>query len=110
MIKKEFSQKTKILAVQLVVLPIYLVNTEAGLAVYLLASWLPYLALPLVVSVSLLKSHILQTELTDPQFWTFSVLLWVGGEVPGINLKLSNLNSVNVFNLDIDNIHHSKKT
>ena len=102
MIQEEFCQKAEVLTVQLIVLPIHLVNAEASLSVYLLPSWLPYLAFSLMISVSLLQSHILQTELADPQLWTFSIVLRVGGEVPGVNLELSNLYSVDVFNLFID--------
>ena len=105
MIQKKFCQKAQVLTVQLEVLSVYLKDTKTGFPIYLLARWLPYLALSLMISISLLKPHILQAELADPQLWTFTIVLRIRGKVPGVNLEPSNLNSINVFNLYGEDSH-----
>ena len=39
-----------------------------------------------VVLVALLQSHVLQTILAYPQLSLFAILLWIGREVPSVNL------------------------
>ena len=52
-----------------------------------------------VMPICFLHAHVLETVFTDPQFWHFPILLWVGTEVPCIYLIFSHLDFVYVFDL-----------
>ena len=60
-----------------------------------------------MVFIRFLKPHIFETVFTDPEFTTLSIILRIGGEIPGVNLKPTNLDPVNIFHLE--QFHLSKK-
>ena len=59
--------------------------------------------------VSLLQLHVLETELADPKFWALAILFRIGSKIPSLNLKSSNLNSVDIFHLAEQNSGHFRK-
>lgn len=50
-----------------------------------------------MIAVRAFQSHVFQTKFTDPQFGLFTIILWVGGEIPGINLIPPDLYFINVL-------------
>lgn len=50
-----------------------------------------------VMSEGLLVLHVLEAVLADPQLGLFPIILWKGREVPGVDLKVSNLDLVHVL-------------
>ena len=53
----------------------------------------------IIIPVGLLQFHVLEAVLAEPEFGDFSVLLWVGAEVPGVDLESADLDSVNELDL-----------
>lgn len=49
------------------------------------------------MSEGLLVLHILEAVLADPQLGLFPIILWEWREVPGVNLKVSDLDLVHVL-------------
>ena len=108
------------------VLSIHLKDAVVPLPVNLLPRGVPHCALPLhmvdlvprnisvqffhlMEPVGLLQLHVLETELADPKFWALAILFRIGSKIPSLNLKSSNLNSIDIFHLAEQNSGHFRK-
>lgn len=98
-IEEEFGQEAKVLTVDLVIVAVDLKDGDGSLAIDLLPRRLVAQALTNMFNVRPLKLHVLEAVLTDPELWLFTVLLRVRGEVPGVDLVLSDLDLVDVLDL-----------
>lgn len=52
-----------------------------------------------VVSERFLVLHVLQAELADPELGLLPIILWERREVPGVDLKVPNLDLIHVLHL-----------
>lgn len=59
-----------------------------------------------VMSEGLLVLHVFEAVLADPQFGLFSIILRERREVPGVDLKVSNLDLVHI--LDFGDLRNMK--
>merc|ERR1719347_1523566 len=99
MIQEQLGQQAEILAVQLEVSSIHLINAVSAFPINFLPRRLSHSTFCLVKPVSLLQPHILEAELAYPELGALPVVLWVGREIPGVYFEPSNLYSVDIFHL-----------
>lgn len=96
-VQEQFGQQAQILTVYLMIATIDLKHRDSSLAINLLPGRLVQRTLPHMLDIRPLELHVLEAVLADPELGLFAVLLRVRGEVPSVDLVLSDLDLVDVF-------------